>query len=178
MVGTQMISAMALREPIGAYSGINIGNLMPTSWSSGRTFNVSNANYERIVASGTPRFPYLGCYVTTDRDFQFSVTVTSVSDPLIVGTDIPIYRISALLAGGLSVDEILKDFPSLSREQIESARIFSSLHTANRYPSMSLKRLLRDSGMYELDQELKELRKKARGGGSLVGSARGLSCTY
>lgn len=41
--------------------------------------------------------------------------------PCIKGTRIPVYLIVSLVAEGVSVNEILKDYPSLSPEDIKAA---------------------------------------------------------
>src|SRR3954468_14269913 len=48
-----------------------------------------------------------------------------LSDPTIAGTTIPIYQVTALLDGGLTVDQVIEDFPSLSREQILYAKQYA-----------------------------------------------------
>jgi uncharacterized protein (DUF433 family) len=45
--------------------------------------------------------------------------------PCIKGTRITVYDILEYLAGGMSEDEILQDFPSLFREDIQVVRDFS-----------------------------------------------------
>lgn len=46
--------------------------------------------------------------------------------PSIKGTRITVYDIFEYLAGGMSVDEILSDFPSLSREDIQAVFEFAA----------------------------------------------------
>jgi len=164
MIGTHVVHANALHMPIVMQSGMDM--VLPASQSAWfvDTFDMSSDDYERVVASDTPWLPYLGWYFATDMNLRFLITATSVSNPLIEGTNIPAYRVAALLAGGVIVDEILRDFPSLTRGQVESTRAYTKVanNETSRYPGISLKKLLRDSGSYELDKELKELRKKAR----------------
>lgn len=70
----------------------------------------------------------------------------AATDPFIAGTNVPIYRISALLDGGANVEEVMRDFPSLTRAQIEGALEYSkaSPNQGRPYPSRSLKRALRE----------------------------------
>ncbi len=46
--------------------------------------------------------------------------------PCIKGTRITVYDILEYLAGGMSEDEILSDFPSLTREDIRAALEFAA----------------------------------------------------
>ena len=46
--------------------------------------------------------------------------------PCIVGTRITVYDILEYLAGGMTEDEILEDFPSLTREHIRAALAFAA----------------------------------------------------
>jgi uncharacterized protein (DUF433 family) len=46
--------------------------------------------------------------------------------PCIKGTRITVYDILEYLAGGMTEDEILKDFPSLKREDIRAALAFAA----------------------------------------------------
>lgn len=46
--------------------------------------------------------------------------------PCIRGTRITVYDILEYLAGGMSEDEILQDFPSLSREDIRATLAFAA----------------------------------------------------
>ena len=46
--------------------------------------------------------------------------------PCIVGTRITVYDVLEYLAGGMSEDEILSDFPELRREHIRAALAFAA----------------------------------------------------
>ena len=100
--------------------------------------------------------PHVG---VTIANTHISVSVTSILELLIPGTKIRVYRISALLDGGMTIEQVLEDFPSLTEDQVlwsrDYARIYPNL--GKQYPKQSLKRILRQSGMYELDQELKNM---------------------
>ena len=92
---------------------------------------------------------------------MFVITVTAPThDPIIEGTNIPVYRISALLDGGMTISQVLEDFPSLTADQVVLARDYAMSYPnfGKQYPRKSLKRLLRHSGIYELDQELKGIK--------------------
>jgi uncharacterized protein (DUF433 family) len=77
-------------------------------------------------------------------------------EPMVKGTDIEAYRIAALLDGGLTVDEILSDYPSLTRDAIETARSYSEAHPkpGRPYPRTTAKRALRGAGLEALDEVL------------------------
>lgn len=70
----------------------------------------------------------------------------AAKDPLIAGTKAPIYKIAALLDGGSSLEEVMRDYPSLTRVQIEKAWEYSKAnpYRGRPYPSGSLKRALRE----------------------------------
>ncbi|SRR6266436_2885227 len=85
------------------------------------------------------------------------------SEPKIPDTNIPLYRISALLDGGMSVAEVMEDFPSLTADQIVMARDHARQYPnfGRPYPKKSLKRLLRNSGFAELEQTLRRRKKRS-----------------
>lgn len=64
-------------------------------------------------------------------------------EPLIKGTKIPVHMVAAL-SRGQSVAEIVEDFPSLTRAQIEAAIDYAKAYPkrGRPYPSRSLKRAL------------------------------------
>ncbi len=72
------------------------------------------------------------------------------------GTDIEVHRIAALLDGGMTAEEISKDYPGLSRDQVEAAREFAAAYPkpGRPYPKTTFKRLLRTSRLHELDDVL------------------------
>lgn len=69
----------------------------------------------------------------------------AVPDPLIRGTDIPVHLVAAL-AREQTMDAILADFPSLSREQVEASIDYAKAYPkrGRPYASRSLKRTLAD----------------------------------
>jgi len=46
--------------------------------------------------------------------------------PVIKGTRIPVYLILELLAAGMSMDDVLKEYPELTREDIQAALEYAS----------------------------------------------------
>ncbi len=67
------------------------------------------------------------------------------AEPLIRGTEIEVYRISALLDGGMSEAEILRDYPSLKQEHLEGAKAYAVANPKHGrpYPKTTLKKSLR-----------------------------------
>jgi uncharacterized protein (DUF433 family) len=49
-----------------------------------------------------------------------------VGKPVIKGTRIPVYLIVELVANGMSVKEILKEYPRLKEDDIKSALLYAS----------------------------------------------------
>jgi uncharacterized protein (DUF433 family) len=74
-------------------------------------------------------------------------------EPLLKGTEIEVYRIAALLDGGLSLEEVLQDYPSLSRKDIETAKAYAEAYpkAGRPYPRTSVKRALQGAGLEALD---------------------------
>ena len=77
----------------------------------------------------------------------------SDGEAVLKGSTIEVYRIAALLDGGLSIDEILADYPSLARDAIETAKIYADTHPkpGRPYPRTTVKRALRGAGLEALD---------------------------
>jgi uncharacterized protein (DUF433 family) len=95
--------------------------------------------------------------------WQNNLVVITVSapapDPIIEGTGIHVYRISALLDGGMTISQVLQDFPSLTVDKIILARAFAKAHPnfGKQYPKRSLKGLLRRGSFCRLKKELAEV---------------------
>jgi uncharacterized protein (DUF433 family) len=77
-------------------------------------------------------------------------------DPVLRGTDIEVYRVSALLNGGSSVADIIQDYPSLTETQVELARDYARAipKKGRPYPSTSFKRATGELGLDALDELL------------------------
>jgi len=74
-------------------------------------------------------------------------------EPVLKGSDIEVHRIKALLDGGLSVDDVLVDYPSLTGDAIVAARTYAEAYPkpGRPYPSTTAKRALRGAGLEALD---------------------------
>lgn len=98
--------------------------------------NLDLRKYERDLDQRLARYQLL-------KDFVDSAD--GEDDPLIAGTTVEVYRISTLLDAGMSADEVLKDYPSLTREQIEAARAYAAAKPKHGrpYPKTTFKSALR-----------------------------------
>ena len=69
-----------------------------------------------------------------------------------------VYRIAALLNGGLTLDDIREDYPSLSPDAIAVAKAYAEAHPkpGRPYPSTTVKRALKGAGLEALDEVLDE----------------------
>jgi uncharacterized protein (DUF433 family) len=76
-------------------------------------------------------------------------------EPLLKGTEIEVYRIAALLDGGWSIEQVLEDYPSLSRKDIETAKAYTEAYpkAGRPYPRTSAKRALQGAGLEALDED-------------------------
>lgn len=74
-------------------------------------------------------------------------------EPLFRGTSIEIHRIESLLAGGMSVNEILQDYPSLDTAAVSFASTYAEAYpkAGRPYPRTTVKRALRGAGFETLD---------------------------
>ncbi|MFC5394233.1 DUF433 domain-containing protein [Bosea vestrisii] len=74
-------------------------------------------------------------------------------EPLLKGTQVEVYRIAALLDGGASIEQVLEDYPSLSREHVETAKAYAEAYpkAGRPYPRTSVKRALQGAGLEALD---------------------------
>jgi hypothetical protein len=75
-------------------------------------------------------------------------------DPVIKGTRVEVYRVSALVEGGASVETVLQDYPSLTAAQVELARVYAEAipKKGRPYPRISFKRALHALDLSALDE--------------------------
>lgn len=80
----------------------------------------------------------------------------SEGEALLKGTDIEAHRIAALLDGGMSVEAVRADYPSLTREQVMAAKAYADAHPkiGRPYPPITAKQALRGAGLEALDEVL------------------------
>lgn len=74
-------------------------------------------------------------------------------EALLKDTQIEVYRIAALLDGGESIEQVLEDYPSLTRDQVETAQAYAETYpkAGRPYPHTSVKRALQGAGLEALD---------------------------
>jgi uncharacterized protein (DUF433 family) len=109
-------------------------------------FRVAVADLVRDVESRTAELAALAAKI----DFR------SDGEALLRGSTIEVYRIAALLDGGMSVDEVLTDYPSLTRQAVLTARTYAETHPkpGRPYPRTTAKRALQGAGLEALDEVL------------------------
>lgn len=93
---------------------------------------------------------------TKALDQYASQVDTSGGEPLIKGTSIEVYRIAALLEGGMSVKAVLKDYPSLKDSQVFAAQAWAVSHPklGRPFPKHTAKAAMRDADLGALDELL------------------------
>lgn len=79
--------------------------------------------------------------------------VVDGKETYIRGTRIEPHRIAALYDGGMAVDEILRDYPSLSQRQVLAAKAYSDANPkrGRPYPGLTAKAALRQADLSALD---------------------------
>lgn len=77
-------------------------------------------------------------------------------EALLKGTTTEVYRIAALLEGGMPVDAVLADYPSLTHDQVMAAKAYAGAHPkpGRPYPPITAKQALRGAGLDALDEVL------------------------
>lgn len=83
-----------------------------------------------------------------------SVSFREDGEPLIKGSSVEVYRVAALLDGGMSVKDILEDFPSLKKDEVQAAQKYATAHPkpGRPYPRQTAKRALQGAGLDALDE--------------------------
>lgn len=71
---------------------------------------------------------------------------TSGGEVLIKGTRIEVFRIAALLDGGMTVEAVLGDYPSLKERQVLAAKAYAEVNpkVGRPYPGLTAKAALRN----------------------------------
>ncbi|MDQ0562304.1 uncharacterized protein (DUF433 family) [Rhizobium mesoamericanum] len=77
----------------------------------------------------------------------------SGKEPLIRGTQIEAHRIAALLDAGATVEDVMRDYPSLKEHQIVAARVYAEAHpkAGRPYPMQTAKAAMRAADLSALD---------------------------
>ncbi len=84
------------------------------------------------------------------------IDASAEGDPRVQGTTIEVHRIAALMDGGMTVETILADYPSLTERQVLAAKAFADAHPkpGRAYPKRTAKAALRGAGFDVLDEVL------------------------
>jgi uncharacterized protein (DUF433 family) len=82
------------------------------------------------------------------------VETPASGEPVIRGTTVPVHVVAGL-AKGETVDEILEDYPSLTRAQVETAIEYATAcpKKGRPYPARSFKRMVADLGLDDIATE-------------------------
>ncbi len=110
------------------------------------TIKMVSGDVSRTVSNDmVDRFPFAERYFINDVNMPFVITVSTVNNPMIPATRIPLYKIAALLDGGASVESVNEDYPSLTSDQINYARTYAKAnpYLGRPYARTSFKRALR-----------------------------------
>lgn len=93
--------------------------------------------------------------LTALRDLENRIELSESGDAVLKGTDVEVHRIAALLQGGMSRDEVLGDYPSLSADQVDFAMAYAAAHPkpGRPYPSLTAKAALRKADFSALEAE-------------------------
>jgi len=78
--------------------------------------------------------------------------------PVPKGSGVAAHRIAPLLEGGIPIDELLADYPWLTRAQVEAAKAYAETHPnpGRPCPRITVKRALRGAGLEALDGLLED----------------------
>jgi len=106
----------------------------------------------RVICEGPSEAAYLSAFLSVDVNAVYGKTRESISrlhriqalalsDPEVLGgrpcfkgTRIPVAQIAELLVQGADADELLEDYPSLTREMIEAAPTLAKAYPARGRP--------------------------------------------
>jgi uncharacterized protein (DUF433 family) len=77
-------------------------------------------------------------------------------EAVLKNTTVEAHRIAALLAGGMSPEELREDYPSLTSDQIATARAYAEAYpkSGRPYPAKTVKKALKGAGLEALDEVL------------------------
>lgn len=127
-----------------------------------RTFYESVLGLEqlpsRIDAGGlTARFAdaskRVQARLKTLRELEGQVARNASGETVLEGTEIEVHRIAALLNGGMTIDEVIEDYPSLNPDQVAFAQAYAAAHPkpGRPYPGITAKAAMRQADFSGLD---------------------------
>lgn len=75
------------------------------------------------------------------RKIDTLISENEAGEKILNGTEIEVYRIAALLEGGMSVDDVLRDYPSMTKEQVVTAKAYADIYPklGRPYPRITAK---------------------------------------
>lgn len=84
------------------------------------------------------------------------IEVVPKTEPRIRGTSVSVYRIAALLDGGMTIEDVMRDYPSLGQRQLQAAKAYADAHPkpGRPYPKVTVKKALRGSGLDALIEDV------------------------
>ena len=87
-------------------------------------------------------------------ELKSHVETHASGDPVIRGTTVPVHVVAGL-AKGESIDEIMQDYPSLTRAQVETAIEYARAYPkkGRPYPARSFTRMVADLGLEDVATE-------------------------
>ncbi|MDP3749700.1 MAG: DUF433 domain-containing protein [Phenylobacterium sp.] len=91
------------------------------------------------------------------EELKAAVDISSNGDPVLRGPNISVYRVAAL-SKGESIEEVLLDYPGVTRHQVAIAIDYATAYPkpGRPYPTRSLKRMagdLADAGVFDVEPE-------------------------
>lgn len=92
---------------------------------------------------------------TSDLDrLAGKVVFRADGEPVLKRSKIEVYRLSALLAGGMTPAEICEDFPPLTPADVATAKAYAEVYpkAGRPYPPNTVKRAIRGAGLEALDE--------------------------
>ena len=81
-------------------------------------------------------------------------------EAILKGSKVEVYRLAALLAGGMTPQQIREDYPTLTLEEVATAKAYADTYpkSGRPYPSKTVKRAIKGAGLEALDEVMDEER--------------------
>jgi uncharacterized protein (DUF433 family) len=93
-------------------------------------------------------------------DLAKKVEFREDGEAVLRGTEVEVYRVAALVSGGMTPEQICEDYPTLTPEAVATASVYAGAHpkAGRPYPSNTVKRAIKGAGLEVLDDILDEER--------------------
>ena len=87
------------------------------------------------------------------QELEDRVGRNTAGEAVLKGTDIEVHRVAALSSGGMTVDEVLEDYPSLNEDMVAFAQDYAAAHPkpGRPYPGTTAKKAMRQADFSDLD---------------------------